>query len=183
MSRPGSAQLFFALMLIVVGILFLLGNLGLFVFNWSILWPLLLMLFGAWLVWRAFLPASSHRSEISYGFGDYAPNLAGKEIRRETFSHGFGDFELDLSQAKFPDGESAVHASIGFGNLKVIVPSGVSLKIHASAGFGDARLFDEKTDGIGPSLRFKSDDYATAARKLEVDASAGFGNVKVVKSV
>jgi predicted membrane protein len=158
------------------------GNMGWFAFSWNILWPLLLILFGVWLVWRAFVPRSQYRSEISYGFGDYAPNLQGKEIRRETFSHGFGDFDLDLSQATIPDGESVVHASIGFGNLQVIAPSGVSLKIHASAGLGDVKLFGEKTEGIGPNLRFKSDDYATATRKLNLDASVGFGNVKVVKS-
>ena len=180
MSRLGP-EVFFAIVLIVVGGLFLGANLGLFAFNWSIAWPTLLILFGVWLVWRAFVPVSSLASQVSYGFGDFAPNLAGKEIRCETFSHGFGDFDLDLTRAVIPDGESVVRVSMGFGDLKVIVPNELALKIHASAGFGESKLFDQKIDGIGPSLRFKSEDYATALRKLDLDASVGFGQVRVVK--
>jgi lia operon protein LiaF len=182
MARSRPSRYFVAIALIVVGVVFLLGNLGLVALNWSIVWPALLILFGVWLVWRAFLPASSQASQVSYGFGDYAPDLSGKEIRRETFSHGLGDFDLDLTHATIPDGESVVRASLGFGDLKVIVPNGLALKIHASAGFGELELFAQKTEGIGPNLKYRSDDYATASRKVDLDASVGVGQVRVVKT-
>lgn len=44
----------FAYILIIIGVLFFLKNAGIFVWNWSIVWPLLLICLGvhvAW-VWR-----------------------------------------------------------------------------------------------------------------------------------
>ena len=181
MSRLGP-EIIFAIMLIVVGILFLGANLGLFAFSWNILWPLLLILFGGWMVWRAFSPSTFQSSDVSYGFGNYVPNLGGKEIRRETLSHGFGDFKVDLSQSIIPDGESTVRVSLGFGDLQVVVPNHVACKVHANAGFGEAELFDQKSEGIGPTQDFRSVDYATAGRKLNLNASVGFGKACVVKS-
>jgi lia operon protein LiaF len=175
-------EIFFALILIVVGILFLGANLGLFAFSWNIVWPLLLILFGVWMVWRAFAPSTFKPTDVSYGFGDYVPNLSGKEIRNENFSHGFGDFNLDLTQVIIPDGESKVRASLGFGDLKVIVPNEVALKVHASAGFGEAELFDQKSEGIGPSENYQSNNYVASARKLNLDASVGFGQVQIRKA-
>lgn len=183
MSRLNSTEAFFALVLIALGALLLLGNLGLFALDWNLFWPVILILFGLWLMWRAFMPAPGHHGGDGYwGFGDYAPDLSGKEIRRENFSHGFGDFDLDLTRAVIPDGESVVHASHGFGDLKVIVPRDLSVRVHASAGVGDTTLFDQHAGGIGPSLSFQSDDYANATRKLNVDASVGFGNVRVTRA-
>ena len=183
MSRWNSTEVFFALVLIVLGALLLLGNLGLFAFNWNLVWPAILTLFGLWLIWRAFVPAPQHRGgEAYWGFGDYAPDLSGKQIRRENFSHGFGDFDLDLTRAQISDGENFIRASHGFGDLTVIVPRDVSARVHASAGFGDATLFGQHSGGIGPTLTFQSDDYASATRKLNIDASVGFGDVKVIRS-
>jgi lia operon protein LiaF len=131
-------------------------------------------------VWRAFQAQSSHAS-ASYGFGDYRPDLAGKEIRNENFSHGFGDFDLDLTRARFPEGTSAVRASIGFGDLKVIIPRNLAVRVKASAGLGDVSVLGRKDEGISPALDFQSDDYAAAATKLDLDASAGLGEVKVIR--
>ncbi len=183
MSRWNSSEIFFALVLILLGLLFLLGNLGLLVLNWNLVWPGILILFGLWLVWRAFTRAPmGQRNDAYWGFGDFAPDLSGKEIRRESFSHGFGDFDLDLTRAVIPDGESVVRASHGFGDLTVIVPRDLSVRVHASAGFGDATLFDRHSGGMGSSLDFQSEDYPTATRRLNIDASVGFGEVKVVRA-
>lgn len=183
MVRWNSGQVLFALVLIVLGGLLLLGNLGWFAFDWNVVWPAILILFGLWLIWRAFMPAPKYRGgEAYWGFGDYAPDLSGKAVRGESFSHGFGDFDLDLTRAVISDGENTVRASHGFGDLTVIVPRDVSARVHASAGFGDATLFGQHSSGIGPALTFQSDDYASATRKLNIDASVGFGDVKVIRS-
>ena len=183
MTRWSSTQVFFALILIVLGALLLLGNLGLFALNWNLLWPVILILFGLWLVWRAFVPRSQYRGSYDYwGFGDYAPDLSGREIRGSTFSHGFGDFDLDLTRAVIPDGESFVRASHGFGDLTVVVPRDLAVRVHATAGMGDVSVFGDHAGGISPVRTFQSDDYASAARKVNLDASVGFGDVKVIRS-
>ncbi len=181
MTRLNSGEVFFALGLILIGALLLAGNLGWLAFNWNMVWPLVLILFGVWLVWRAFQPAR-YVGGAAYGWGDYEPDLAGKAIHDENFSHGFGDFDLDLSRATIPDGASSVRASLGFGDLKVIVPRDLAVRVKASAGLGDVSVFAKKHEGIAPAVDFQSDDYATAPRKLALEARVGLGEVKVVRA-
>ena len=181
MMRFKSGEVFFALCLILIGALLLAGTLGMLAFNWNMVWPLVLILFGVWLVWRAFQPAHLIGG-AAYGFGDYQPDLAGREIRDENFSHGFGDLDLDLTRAMIPDGRNSVRASHGFGDLTVILPRDLAVRVKANAGFGEVTVFDQKHEGIGPHIDFQSDDYATATRKLDLEASVGFGEVKVVRA-
>lgn len=182
MTRLNSVELIVALIFIVLGLLLLAGNLGLIIFNWGILWALVLVAFGGWLIWRAFRTPAEPSNSVSYGVGDYAPHLVGKEIRKENFSHGLGDMDVDLSRAVFPEGQATVRASHGLGDLTVIVPRDLAVRVKARAGLGDARLFDERADGFGPSLDFQSTDYVTATRKLDLEASVGLGAVKVVRA-
>lgn len=184
MSRTNSWELFVAIAFIVVGALLLAGNLGLILFNWNIVWALILVCFGIWMIWRAMHPSSyvSSHSTASYGFGDYRPDLTGKEIRRESFSHGMGSIVLDLTRATIPDGQNSMRASHGLGDLRVIVPRDLAVSVKASAGMGEVRVFGERADGIVPHLEFRSDDYATATRKLDIEASAGLGDVRVLRA-
>ena len=183
MSRLNSFELIVALVFIIIGFMLLAGNLGLFVFDWSMIWALMLIVLGGWFIWRAFQPQpfGSMQTGAAYGFGNCRPDLVGKEIRKESFSHGFGDFDLDLTRAVFPDGTNSVSASHGFGDLKVIVPRDLAVRVKASGGLGDVEIFDQRADGIAPHLDFQSTDYATAARKLDLEVSVGFGDAKVVR--
>lgn len=183
MSRSSSGEILAALILIVLGLLFLAGNLGLLLLNWNLLWPLILIFFGLWLIWRALSPSPKHRSgNVSWGMGSYRPDLAGKEIRRVEFSHGMGDFDLDLTHAIFPAGENFVHASHGLGDLTVIVPRDLAVRVQARTGMGDVFVLGKKSEGIGPSVEFHSDDYASAPRKLNLEANVGLGKVQVMRA-
>ena len=182
MSRYNSWQLVFAVGFIVVGVLLLAGNLGLILFNWNILWSLVLVCFGGWLIWRAFQPSMSPTSlRAGYGIGDYHPDLTGKEIRRENFSHGMGNLILDLTRATIPDGQNTLRASHGMGDLRIIVPRDLAVSVKASAGMGEVRVFGERADGIAPGLVYRSDDFATATRKLEIQANVGLGDARVIR--
>jgi predicted membrane protein len=183
MSRLNSFEVIIALLFIVFGFLLLASNLGLFAFDWSMVWALILIALGGWFIWRAFQPQPFvAQPGAAYGFGDYHPDLAGKEIRKENFSHGFGDFDLDLTRAVFPDGTNSVRASHGFGDVTVILPRDLAVRVKASGGFGDVHVFGQRSEGIGPVLTFQSEDYATAARKLDLEVSFGFGEAKVVRA-
>lgn len=177
-----SGRILAALVLIILGLLLLVSNLGLLTLRWDLFWPVLLILFGVWLIWRAFVPRPRNRYAVAFaGMGEYRPDLSGKEIRREEFSHGMGDFDLDLTRATIPDGENFVHVSHGLGDLTILVPGGLAVRVQAKAGMGDVFVFGQNSEGIGPHVDFQSDDYATAARKLSIEASVGLGKVEVVR--
>jgi len=64
----------------------------------------------------------------------------------------------------------------------VIVPRDLAVRVKASAGLGDVNIFGERADGIAPHLDFQSPDYATAERKLDLEASVGLGEVKIMRT-
>lgn len=174
-----NAQMVIALAFILIGVLLLAGNLGLIVFNWGIVWSLALIGFGVWLVWRAFQPQAG--CSITFGVGNSRAVLDGREIRNEDFSHGLGKFDLDLTRATIPEGTRRVRVSLGMGEVTVIVPRDLAVRVYASAGMGDVRVFQNKDEGIAPSVDFESDDYATAVRKLDLEVSVGIGEVQVLR--
>lgn len=177
-----TGRIFGALFLIVLGLLLLAGNLGIFLFRWDMLGPLILILFGIWFIYRAFVPRERYYdSNVFAGIGEHRPNLSGKEIRREDFSHGIGESRVDLTGSVIPEGESEVKASTEIGELSVIVPRDLSLRVQAHAGLGDVEVFDKRESGMSPQVAFQSDDYATAARKLKLNAHVGLGKVRVVR--
>ncbi|MGE5264771.1 MAG: cell wall-active antibiotics response protein LiaF [Acidobacteriota bacterium] len=182
MSRTHPGQILAALILILLGLITLLSNLGLVIFNWNLLWPVILVLFGAWLVWRALQPSPFGDGSSSWGIGDYRPDLAGKEIGQARFSHGMGDVDLDFSSAIIPDGTTAVRASHGLGDLTIILPREVPVLVNASAGLGNVFVLGKRSEGFTPQVSFQSDDYAGATRKLNIEASVGLGDVKVLRA-
>ena len=66
--------------------------------------------------------------------------------------------------------------------MTVIVPRDLAVRVHASAGMGEVSVFGEDSGGVTPSRSFQSEDYTNAARKLTLDVSVGFGEVKVIRS-
>jgi hypothetical protein len=64
---------FWAIILIAVGVLLLLGALGVIPIGWGLFWPLLLIAAGAWLVWAALSrPGQVEIQEASIPLGDAA---------------------------------------------------------------------------------------------------------------
>lgn len=182
MSHTHPGQILAALILIVLGLIILLGNLGLIIFNWNLLWPVILILFGVWLVWRAFQTSPFGDGSLSWGIGDYRPDLTGKEIGQARFSHGMGDVDLDLTRAIIPEGSTSMRASHGMGDLTIIVPRELPVRVNASAGLGNVFVLGKRSEGISPNVTFQSEDYEGSSRKLNIDASVGLGDVKVLRA-
>jgi hypothetical protein len=84
-----NSNVFWAVLLILAGILFLLGNFGVLDVNvWSLLWPLFLIALGAWLViavLRPRPPAEMRPASI---------DLEGATSARVKLNHGAGELTL-----------------------------------------------------------------------------------------
>ncbi len=183
MGRFHSGEILAALVLIIFGLVALGGNLGLILLDGSVIWPLLLVAFGGWLIWKAFQPSTGWPEERSqWGVGEFRPDLSSREIRQVEFSHGFGDVDLDLTRAIIPEGESTVHVSQGMGDLMIVLPREVAVRIRGSAGLGDVFVLGERAEGFGPTIRFESDDYPKASRRLALEARVGLGQVRVLRA-
>lgn len=180
--RTSPWQLFWGTVLILFGALFLLNNLGWLAFSVGDIfrygWPLILVAIGVMIL----LGRWGHRGDwhvAPAGLGDRRANLAGQEIRDAELKHGLGDFDVDLTGAKFPEGTARVRVELGVGDLDIFLPKDVAMHVKARAGLGKVSLFDRREDGISPVIEFTSPDYATAARKFELEATVGLGDVEI----
>ncbi|MEW6510179.1 MAG: cell wall-active antibiotics response protein LiaF [Bacteroidota bacterium] len=195
MNRPRNAWL--GIVLILLGGFFLLDslraiNLGDMIGTY---WPVLLIVWGAWLVFKRRSPRVT--VERSDGFGDvrrtveeeslHTANVLGDiEIRvtSRAFKGGtattvFGDVGVDCRESRLAEGEHTLRLSSVFGDAVVHVPRDAAVKVTAHTLFGDAEVFDRKKEGVSAHIVHERPDFAASPRRLVVDVSQVFGDISV----
>jgi predicted membrane protein len=181
-------NIIFGLLLIALGAFFLLNE----VFDWradfgdiiGFFWPVALIILGVYLFRRSWrereIPTGASR--CTKIFGDIKieeTNLGPGGIDAEL---GIGDVHLNFSRTSIPDGEHHIHVRLGIGDIKIIIPQGMSVSTRGSAGIGTVNLFDKTDSGLGVRLFFESEQYREARRKLLINTKVGIGDIALVRS-
>lgn len=118
--------------------------------------------------------------DVDSSIGDRRYEVTRTQELRDDYRLGIGSMDLDLSAIELPVGETRVDARVDVGDLEVIVPAGVALRVHGSAEFGEVLL----PDGLGADGRnVESDLIETGTRVLVLDAHVGAGQVRVERAV
>lgn len=150
--RP--AALVWGGMLAAVGVLLFLDNLGILLFDFHMLWPLIIIAFGVSMFVRAMdrgrLAAPPGEEPV-----DSNPTLSlfaifggtRRQIRTADFRGGeafalFGGFHLDLRGAQMPSGRAVFDVNAIFGGCEIHIPDGWHLNVQATGIFGGV---DDKT--------------------------------------
>jgi lia operon protein LiaF len=177
----------FGIALILVGFLALLDSLD-FISFWSAvgnLWPLILIALGVWLLFKRRYFSWDEKVEIKEGnkytkaFGDLKIDAAGINPHGMDVEMGFGDLDVNLTKASFSDQENVVHLALGFGDIRVWIPSQVKARISTSCGAGDIDVLGRTTDGLGKSSDYEDEGYDSSQKRLRIHAKIGFGDIKV----
>lgn len=197
-------RLIFGSLLILLGTLFLLDNLGYIDAADMIadFWPLSIVLVGIAILLRSRqMPKSSvasaanvqveaesarasHedssdlivRSEV---FGDIKLVPTSKAFAGASCNTVFGDIRLDLSNVELKPGESIIRLSTMFGDIKVDVTNSMEFASQASTMIGDIKIKGNRKTGFGQSLSYKTSGYDQAGRKVTIIMSSMFGDVKI----
>jgi phage shock protein PspC (stress-responsive transcriptional regulator) len=116
---------------------------------------------------------------VSRGVDDRSYAVTSVQQLQDDYRLGIGTLELDLSALQLPKGETRVNASVDVGDLQVIVPAGVALRVHSEAHAGRVEVLGSDDDG------WKSDlDLAeTGERVLVLDAHVGAGSVRIERAL
>jgi hypothetical protein len=162
--------------LVVVGLLFLLGNL-LGVDVWTLIWPLALIALGGWLLLRPRRSLPGGTSNFLF-LGEFKRNGAW-QVTPEEMSFFVGDIILDFSQAVIPPGETHMHLSGFVGDVHVIVPAMVGLRVASSGFITDVQFMGQKHEGFLTPVEFANPAYATAERKVLLETAWFVGDIKV----
>jgi phage shock protein PspC (stress-responsive transcriptional regulator) len=91
-----------------------------------------------------------------------------------TYRLGVGDMTVDLANLSPAASGTHIHARVGVGQLRVIVPAGVAVRVTGHASWGDVRLFGSDEGGHDVTSVAGS-----GSPRLVVDASVGIGELEV----
>ena len=125
------------------------------------------------------IPLATIRVPVFAGAGsrDIAPANASQIYSKYTL--GVGRLTLDLSGATIPRGQTFVKATVGMGNLRVIVPQNASVDVQGRVDAGDILLLGREDSGWHVSSH--TVDRTGSGRVLVLDLHAGFGKVEVAR--
>jgi predicted membrane protein len=177
-------RLFWGVILTLFGLGFLLNNLDWIEFGsfWKIVWPLIIIAIGIYLIYRKKRTDATSISEtVEKVFGDLTINPQQIVEREAEYTLWFGDIELDLTKASFPEKEKNIKINLGFGDIKIKVPQGISLSAYGKCWAGDIQILNKKEEGIFPALEFSDLDYSSVSQKLRIKANAWFGSIVITR--
>jgi lia operon protein LiaF len=167
-------QIIFGLFLVFLGLIYILG----IVFNidtGALCWPILLIVLGVWLLARPKLERSGSNVIL---IGDFK-RRGQWNITSTDIWIGIGDVRLDFTESELPLGESVFRVNGLIGNFTAEVVPGTAVMVNASAFVTDTNIFGKKTDNILTPVRYRSEGYDAAERKLRFDITHFVGDIKV----
>jgi predicted membrane protein len=118
-------------------------------------------------------------TDLSGGVGDRRVALSGTEPLRDQ-ELGIGQLVVDLTDIA-PAGPATLSAGVGIGELRVVLPADLPVRVEATSGIGEVRVFDEDDGGFGSELGHIDEAFGTAAASLDLELSVGIGQVTVTR--
>jgi phage shock protein PspC (stress-responsive transcriptional regulator) len=123
--------------------------------------------------------ASIFHVHVARGVGDRSYVVAGTEDLHRNYRLGIGDLTVDLGNVQFRNGETHVGTRVDVGNLQVIVPNGVALRVHGDAQLGQVDVLGQTADGRNVDRKIDQ----VGKRVLVLDAHVGVGKLTVSRAV
>ena len=103
------------------------------------------------------------------GIGDRNYRPASVRELEDEYRLAIGTMRLDLRDAPLRVGITDVTASVGIGELQVVVPADVTVEVHGEAGVGRVAVFGAAEGGVAVE---RDDTGATAGRDAVARAPA-----------
>jgi hypothetical protein len=131
-----------ALVLLVFGGALLAWTLGA-IDTIALLWPVLLIGLGLWLLTgrtTSDQPSASGRIDLSAAVDNRSIALPAGTFRGGSATAGFGNLELDLRATNLPEGGATLHTTTIFGDVRLDIPDSWQLRVSGPELLGDIRL-------------------------------------------
>jgi phage shock protein PspC (stress-responsive transcriptional regulator) len=110
------------------------------------------------------------------GIGDRLDRPDATASGHRAYHLGVGQLTVDLSDAGLSK-LTEVNAHVGVGKLIVVVPPGLSVRMHGSAGIGDVVVFGDHQRGT--RVREDLTDGSPVLAPMQISATVGLGQVVV----
>lgn len=184
-------HLFWGSALLATGILLLGNKLKYFSVGlsevWSWVWPILIIYTGLSFILNKTQRKEEKNIKFEWIEGKKRKQLLGDlKIGNEPWQledmkiwMGVGETDVDLTKALLPEGETNLDVSGWIGEITILVPQDMDIKANVDLRLGDATLFSHQQAGSGRFLSYKSLDYETAKKKVNLRVSLAIGEITV----
>jgi predicted membrane protein len=187
-------NLFWGMVLILLGLLFLLNNMGISDSGEVIrmYWPVILILWGISALFRKrqntainidvepthFEQDLLHRSNV---FGDISINIDSSNFKGGSISNVLGDCDVDLAKSILAEGEHLMRIHTIFGDTRILLPKECAVSVTASVLLGDLKILGQSIEGFSKDIHLTTPDYQTAQKRLALSITHIFGSVKIIQ--
>ncbi len=191
---------FGGIILVLFGVLILFDNLDMLDFGEVIetFWPLLLILWGAMILYRRQnQPTVQNTEQATYTqyetqqtvpseiinesniFGDIFLSVSSQSFKGGSVHTVFGNSDVDLSKASFAEGDHILRVQGVFGNCKIILAKDAAVAISAGTTFGKLIIFGQRKDGFSSTSEIATVTFPGSTARLKIIISKVFGDVIV----
>lgn len=191
--RYKGGSLTFGSFFLIFGMLLMLGRFEIisFVFKDVFkLWPLLIIYFGFMFIGFSKGPTiyvntgdkgKKNKREWSntFSIGSHEYNEPNWKVKPMDVSNLAGDFYFDFTKAFIPETEIPISISSLAGDVNILVPENVDMRVYASTKAGDIAVVGQKVDGINRSLSYESANYELAVKKLDITIKLKAGSIRI----
>lgn len=125
------------------------------------------------------VPLATIRVPVFAGAGSRNIAPAGVSQISSKYTLGMGKLTLDFTGLTIPRGQTFVKATVGMGDLRVLVPANASVEVRGRADAGDVELLGQHDSGLHVDSRVV--DRTGSGRVLVLDLHAGYGHVGVFR--
>ncbi|AZV45544.1 cell wall-active antibiotics response protein LiaF [Peribacillus asahii] len=94
---------------------------------------------------------------------------------------GFGDTVIDLSQTLLPKGDAVISIRCLVGNMQILVPYGVEVRVHHSVMAGRATIFNQAYEEriFNQIVSYQTEEFTGAKQKVHITTAVIVGDLEV----
>lgn len=113
------------------------------------------------------------------GVGDRSIVIDSVGDMENEYNLAMGKLVIDLTRVDDASETATLRASVGTGELIVIVPDDIEVGIEASVGAGQIEIFDRIIDGVGVDQSYETPGFDEATSRLGLTLDVFAGRVEV----
>ncbi|MCU9612501.1 cell wall-active antibiotics response protein LiaF [Caldibacillus lycopersici] len=128
--------------------------------------------------------ASSNNTDINVfgmSIGDIEYKKTNWSLEPMKLQHMIANYYFDFSKAFIPEGETPVTLKGRVGDITILIPEDIPVKISVKNAIGNVELFGQDSPNVGSGrvYYYESDNYADATRKINLTIHLSIGSVEI----
>jgi lia operon protein LiaF len=102
-------------------------------------------------------------------------------LKDMSLFNGIGDVRVNFTTAHVEDGLYRLRVDAWIGDVRILVPESVKLRVDAKVGIGDVLVFNDSATGTGRAIAYQDPDYEQASKRIDLSVDLKIGDIQIVR--